>query len=81
MSVNPKLGQIFDASKQTPPNDGELLLFHDEVFAWTLGVYDAKNKKYISRWSEFAVLYWSLVPSRSLLRLKELSSVFKPMKL
>jgi hypothetical protein len=27
------------------------------------------------------VLYWSLVPSRSLLRLKELSSVFKPMKL
>lgn len=72
MSVKPKPGQIFDASKHTPPNDSEILVFHDEIFAWAIGIYDKKTRKYILKWPT-PVLYWTLVPPRSLLSLKSAS--------
>jgi len=80
MKSKPKtiLGKIYDAAINIPPNDKELLFFHDEVFAWSLGIYDNKLKKYISKWNT-PVLYWTLVPPRSLLFLKRCSSVFKPL--
>ena len=75
MAVNAKLGCIFDGRKKTPPKDVEVLIFHDEVFAWAIGIFD--GRKYISKWDS-AVLYWMLVPPRSLLRLNQLTSVCKP---
>jgi hypothetical protein len=39
-----KFGRIYDAAKQTPPHGEEILIFHDEVFAWGIGVYDSKKK-------------------------------------
>lgn len=72
-------GQVHDASVAVPPKDAEVLLFHDEVFAWALGIYDHRAKKYVSKWTT-PVLYWVAVPPRSLLFLKSSSSVLKPKK-
>jgi hypothetical protein len=70
------LGRIYDASKILPPNGSEVLLFQDQVFAWSLGVYSSSEKKYVVRW-DCPVLYWTLVPPRDLLFLKRESSVIR----
>ena len=73
----PIFGKIYDATKRKPPHNVELLLFHDEVFAWSIGIYDRGLKRYVSKW-EKPVLYWGLGPPRGLLALRVSSSADMP---